>query len=648
MTLKYFYTFVFSLFLSISSFAQNEDVLFTVDETPVYASEFKRVYLKNLELVKDESQKDVDEYLNLFTNYKLKLKEAEALGLNKQPVFKSEFENYRTQLLKNYIYDTKVTETLVKEAYERLKYEVDATHILVRILDNAKPEDSLKAYTKINEILKRATEEGFEKVQKEVSDGRTIIGEDLGYFTAFKMVYDFESAAFNNKVGDISKPFRTRFGYHILKVKNKRPSLGKIKVAHIMINKKDKEQDEEYIKRINDIHKRVEQGENFEALAKQFSEDKSSSSKGGKIDEFTSGQLSSETFEKMSFALAKPGDVSKPFKTKFGWHIVKLYEKKDLEDYDYLRPELEQKIRRDSRSRVINESRVEKLKRRYNTTINNPELNYFVSILNDKFYEGLWELPSNFEGDKLLVKIGEKELVYKDFGDRLLGLQRGGKRYDSFDDLVKETYKNFLTNELFRYQEENLEKENKEFAQIVEEFRDGLLIFDVMENEIWEASKKDTTALANYYNSHKENYFLEERLDAILASSASKKDVKKVAKLLKKGTPVDTIKKIVNTPPKVSVTFANSEFKKEDEALPKGLKFAKGVSKIFKHNKSYVVVMGNDVLPKVQQSFEDAKGKIISDYQAYLEKEWLKKLRNKYKISVNQSVLDMVKTELKS
>lgn len=643
---KHFYTLLLS-FLFITQLSAQEDVLFTISETPVYASDFKRVYLKNLELVKDESQKNVDEYLKLFVNYKLKLKEAEALGLDEKPTFKREFDNYRNQLLKNYIYDTKVTESLVKEAYNRLKQEVNAAHILVRVDEKAKPEDTLKAYQEIQDIRKRAFVEGFDKVKKEVSDGRRIIGEDLGYFTAFKMVYDFENAAYNSSVGDITQPFRTRFGYHILKLKDKRPSLGKVTVAHIMINVKENDTVTNQKKRIDDIYKRLDQGEDFEALAKQFSEDKSSASKGGKLDEFTSGQLSSEVFEENAFNLKKMGDYSKPFKTQFGWHIIKLLNKKDVETYEYLRPELEQKIRRDSRSKVINASRVENLKKKYNIKPNNLALPYFESLITDKFNQGTWELPSNFTADKLLVKIGEKQLTYNDLGEELLREQLSNKKYKTNKALVNTVYERYLEKVLCKYQEDNLETDNKEFANIVNEFRDGLLIFDVMESQVWEASKKDTSALKKYYNKHKNKYYLNERIVAEIASSINKKDVKKVAKLLKKQTPIDEVKRTINTANKVSVTFTTGEFQKGDQALPKALKFKKGVSKVFKHNKAYVVANITNVLPKEQQSFEDAKGKVISDYQTFLEGEWLNSLKEKYKVSLNQSILDKVKSELK-
>src|SRR5690606_6701437 len=285
---KYF-LFLICTVLSYSSFAQLENQeLFSVDSTPVYVSEFIRVYKKNLDLVKDESQKDVDAYLELFINYKLKLKEAYRLGYDDKPSYKQELNNYRNQLARNFLTDTEVTEELVMEAYERTKTEVNASHILVLLSENASPQDTLFAYNEIVNLRNRALNEGFDKVKKEVHNGSTLFGEDLGFFTAFKMVYDFESVAYNTAVGEISQPFRTRFGYHILKVNDKRDSRGSVKVAHIMVAlNKEGEKKEPAETRIKDIYQKLKQGESFEALAQQFSDDTSSSAKGGILEPFS-------------------------------------------------------------------------------------------------------------------------------------------------------------------------------------------------------------------------------------------------------------------------------------------------------------------------------------------------------------------------
>lgn len=639
MKIKFLLCFL-GVYITQMSIAQNQekDILFTIENTPVQASEFVRVYNKNLELVKDESQKDVDGYLDLFINYKLKLQEAKTLGLDKKDTYLREFESYKKQLSKNYLTDTKVTNALVKEAYERMGYEVDASHILIRINENAIPEDTLKAYNEVMKLRDRVIKEGYKAVQTDVHNGKTIFAEDLGYFSAFKMVYDFENVAFKTKVGDVSQPFRTRFGFHILTVLDRRASRGDVTAAHIMI--KDDET------KINELYKRLQQGEDFEALAKQFSEDKSSAGRGGKLKPFSGGELSSRKFEDVAFGLNEK-EMSKPFKSEFGWHIIKVYEKRQRQDLEDVRTQLETKIKRDSRSKLINTSRVNTLKERYDIVETKAVIPYFTSILNSSYFQGRWSLPESFEGDRPLLKIQDKQMTTSDFGQFLVNSQRQRTGKKPFKDVVEDNYKLFLENELLKYQEENLENENEEYAQILGEYRDGLLLFDLMETEIWNAAKTDSVALKGYYEENKAKYFFKERIDAVVASSAKKSNVKKVAKLLKEGKNMDQIKMVVNTDDKVNVSFTKDVMDENHQALPKKFQFKRGVSKVYKHNGAYIVVKTSDVLPMTQKTFGETKGKVISDYQSSKEENWLKVLSSKYAIKVNETVLKSVKAKIK-
>lgn len=638
------------LFASISLVrAQDKDVLFTIENAPVYSSEFIRVYNKNLDLVQEESQKNIDTYLKLFINYKLKLQEAKRLELDKKLGYLSEFESYKKQLAKNYLTDSKVTDALIKEAHNRLQVEINASHVLVRIDESASPKDTLAAYNEIVKLKNRVINEGYKVVQKDVHNGKTIFAEDLGYFSAFKMVYPFENAAFNTKVGEISQPFRTRFGYHVVKVFNKRKAKGEISVAHIMIKiDAEKENNKEKETKINEIYKRILQGEAFDGLAKQLSEDKSTSSNGGMLKPFSSGEISAPEFEEVAFALKNVDDVSKPFKTQFGWHIIKLISKKGIASLAEMKPELQSKIKKDSRSKIINDSRVKTLKAKYNITENKKALSYFKEIVSKDYFNNNWNLPSNFEVEKMLIKIQEKVLTYKDFGQFLIKNQRNyNNRKITIAAVVDKVYESFLENELQKYQETNLIIENTDYAQIVGEYRDGLLLFDLMETEIWNVAKNDSVALKKHYKEHQKKYFFPERIDAVVASSAKKCIIKKAAKLMKKGATIDAIKSLVNTKNRVNVSFSSGEMDKNHQALPKQFSFKKGVSKIYKHNDGYIVAKINTILPKSQKTFQEAKGSVTSDYQVFKEENWLKELANKYTVNINQDVLNRVKQSLR-
>lgn len=650
MQLKHFITLLLTaIVLHVNAQANNDEVLFKVDNEPVYVSEFLRVYNKNLDLVQDESQKDVDEYLSLFTNYKLKLKEAKALDLDKKPSYLRELNTYKKQLAKNFIYDNKVTDELVEEAYERISYEIKANHILIKIPENANPQDTLVAFNTISKLRDRALTEGFEKVRKEVHNGKSVFGEELGYFSGFRMVYKFENEAFNTNVGDISQPFRTRFGYHIVKVLDKRKSRGERTVSHIMVAIKQNDTlGEKPEARIRDIYKKLNQGEGFEALAKQFSDDKNSASKGGLLSSFSSGQLSSPEFEEVAFSMENIDDVSEPFRTKYGWHIVKLHAKKLTPPFQDIKSELEAKVKRDERSKLIDKALTIKLKAKYNISDEQLALGYFVTILNDAYYKNTWKLPEDFKGDSPLIKIGNQQFSFKDFGVYLEKTQRGTNSKSTFETIVSEKYNTFLNTRLIQYQENHLEEENEEFAHIVNEYRDGLLLFDLMETTIWNTAKSDSLETQNYYNSNKEKYMLPKRIDAIVASSTKQRVLKKVAKLLEQNMDLENIKKLVNNNGEVHVVFTSGIMDANHQALPDNFEFAKGISKIYKHNKAFIIAKVKAVLPKELKTFEEAQGLIISDYQTYKEENWVKQLKEKYKVVVNQSVLNKVKNQIEN
>ena len=628
------------------SFAQvKDDVLLTVEGEPVMSSEFLRVYNKNLDLVKDESQKDVDGYLKLFIEYQLKLKEAKRLKLHEDKNYQREFLNYKKQLIKNYISENKVTEALVKEAYERSNVDINASHILVRLVETEK--DTISAYNEVLALRERVLKEGFDKVKAEMHNGNSIFLEDLGYFSAFKMVYDFETAAYKTPEGEISMPFRTQFGYHVVIVKNKRPSRGTITAAHIMVslNQKDSLLDTE--QRINDIYKKLQQGESFESLAKQFSDDKSSAVNGGKLSPFKSGQLSSVVFEDNAFGLESDGDVSKPFKTEYGWHIIKRIDLKPIESLEDLKSTLETKVQRDSRSKLINKAMVKELEKRYKISHKPKAKAYFESILNPDFFQRSWRLPDDFAKNSTLFTINNRDFTYNEFGRHLMSAQRiyAGKNM-SFTNVIDKEYNSFYQKSILQFREDNLENENEEFANILKEYRDGLLLFELMEKEVWNKASKDTIGLEAFYNKHKENYRWQERVDVVMASSADESVINKARKLMKRGKTQEEINKALNTSQKQNVIFTKGTFNTDNDKLPNDFQSKEGVSKIYRHNEAFHVIDVNAVLPARLKTLEEAKGNVINNYQEELETKWLSDLHERFKVKVNQDALKAVKAKI--
>ena len=644
------------LSLSLTSYAQTakKEVLFTIDDKPYYTDEFERVYNKNLDLVKDESQKDLTQYLELFVGYKLKINKAYKLGLQNGDSYKNELKTYRTQLSKNYLTDSKVTKELVQEGYDRSLKEVKAAHILIKVDENASPADTLKAYNKAKEIRERALKgEDFGTLASQYSEDPSAKENkgDLGYFSSFRMVYAFESAAFKTPKGNISNPVRTRFGYHIIKVEDVRNNRGEVTVAHIMIMnpKGDDAAEKAKAKRtIDDIYKKLQQGEKFEDLAKQFSDDKSSSGKGGVLNRFGSGQLSSEEFENTAFRLTTEKPMSEPFQSKFGWHIVKLIEKHPVKTFDEMKPELENKVGKDDRSRLIVNSLNEKLRKKYTIKRNNKLYGKTVKAITESVYDGKWEVPADTKPyNDALFSVNDKKVSGTDFLTYVKAHQAEGKGIKPVAKFADHLYEGFVDDQLNTYYNDNLEKEFPEFSAIMDEYRDGLLLFDLMEKEIWEKSKTDTVGLKNFYESNKALYQWKNRADVVVASSTNQDIIKKAQKMLKQNSTPEQIKEKLNTKDKVAVMTNVGIFEEGSEVLPKNMKFQTGVSDIIKDGEYYFVAKVNKVIPAGPKTLEECKGKCVNDYQQYLEQKWVDDLKKEFTVKTDQAVFERVKKDLK-
>ncbi|MET0760145.1 MAG: peptidylprolyl isomerase [Flavobacterium sp.] len=651
----------FGLLLSLNliGYAQTgKEVLFTIDDKPYYTDEFSRVYNKNLDLVKDESQKDLNQYLELFIGYKLKINKAYKLGLQNGTQYQNELKSYRTQLSRNYTSDSKVTKELIEEGYNRSLKEIKASHILIMVDENAAPEDTLKAYKQVLDIRQRALKgEDFGTLAVAYSQDPSAKENkgDLGYFSAFRMVYAFESAAYKTPKGNLSNPIRTRFGYHLIKVEDVRDNRGEVTVAHIMIlnpaTTSDSKADIDKPKNtIQDIYKKIQQGESFEDLAKQFSEDKSSSSKGGLLNRFGSGQLSSEEFESVAFSLTKEKPISEPFQSQFGWHIVKLIERFPVKSLDEMQSELESKVSKDERSRLIMASMTEKLRKKY-TVKRDDKLYVAVSkLVTNDFYQGKWDVPANINDyDKKLFVINDKVVNGAAFLSYVKAQQKTTNALKPINKLTDNLYQKFVDEQLNIYYNDNLENEFPEFSAVMDEYRDGLLLFDLMEKEIWEKSKTDTLGLKKFYELNLKNYNWKNRVDVIILSSTKMDVIKKAQKLLNQGKTPEFIKEKLNEKGgAVNVMTNIGVFEEGNDVLPKNLKLQTGVSDIIKEGEYYFVTKVNKVLPAGPKTLEECKGKVINDYQQYLEENWVKDLKKEFKVEVNQPTFEKVKKQLKS
>ncbi|MEN9336535.1 MAG: Chaperone SurA [Bacteroidota bacterium] len=641
--------------LSVAAQQQNsgKEVLFTIDNNPYYTDEFIRVYNKNLDLVKDESQKNLDQYLELFIGYKLKVNKAFKLGLQNGTQYQNELKSYRTQLSKNYLMDSKVTQELLDEGYERLKKEVNASHILLMIDENAAPADTLAAYNKIMAIRDRIVKNGedFGTVAMETSQDPSAKENkgSLGYFTAFRMVYAFENGAYKTPLGKISMPVRSRFGYHIIKVNDIRNNRGEVAVSHIMILKPKEGEDQGKAKTtIDEIYQKLQQGEKFEELAKQFSEDKSSSTKGGVLNKFASGQLSSEEFENQAFALTKENPLSKPFETAYGWHIVKLNDKFPLRTKEEMKVELENKIARDDRSKKISDALAVKLRKKFPVKPEAKQYKEIAKALDDTFYKGEWKMPTDLKKfDTKLFVVGSKEIKGGTFLDYLYSQQKNAVSIKPVSKLVDHYFDRFADEQRAIYNNENLENDYPEFAAVMSEYRDGLLLFDLMEKEIWQKAKTDSIGLKAFYETNKQKYLWKTRFDAEVYSSTKPEIMKKVLALLKKGNDAKTIKEKFNSEKELNVMMYDGIYEEGADALPKNCNTKDTYTEISQKGEYYYVAKIRKVIPAGTKTLEECKGRATNEYQQYLEQNWIDTLKKEFQIKVNNDVFERVKQQLK-
>mgnify|MGYP003393013896 CR=1 FL=1 len=607
---KYLILILFTFFYQFIT-AQN-NVLLTIDNQPITVSEFEYIYHKNKDLVVDETQQNLNTYLDLFINFKLKLIDARKMGLDTVKSYKSELTKYRSHLVEPYLKDEKAVDLLAKEAYNRLKYEINASHILLQLPLSSSATDTLTTYHQIIDIRNKILNgTPFETAALTYSQDPSVTENNgnLGYFTAFNMVYPFETACYNTKVGTISNPFRTKFGYHLVKVLDKRPSKGEVEVAHIMFKNTELESF------VNEIYQQLIKGESFDAKAKQYSIDQNTAHNGGKMAKFGAGKLIKE-FEDVAFSLNE-GQISKPFKTDYGWHILKLIKKFPLLSYQELENELKIKVQNDERSEIITKSLAKKLKSTYKIVENKAVVSKISEI-------------NTIKPDEVIFSINKQNVWVKQFQE-YLNLHKNLTIYDH--------YNNFLEFQLIAYHKNNLENENPQFAAVMKEYEEGLLLFEILQHKIWNQSEKDTLGLKNYFNKHQNNYNWEKRVKGTIISCLDESTAKSIIQFLKEGNSVENIKKSF-TKYSENIEIKSGIFEQESLLLPKSFDFMEGISKIYSENGKQKFVIVDEILNSTPKSFEEAKGKLLNDYQQYLDQQWIDELRKTIKVKINKKELN--------
>ncbi|MFY8172340.1 MAG: peptidylprolyl isomerase [Sphingobacteriaceae bacterium] len=633
------------MLFGFGAFAQNTNTLMTVGSDKVSKQEFENVFKKNnSKLAANPDEKTLREYLDLYINFKLKVLEAKSYGMDTAVSFRKELAGYRKQLAAPYLTDKEVTEQLINEAYDRSKKEIRASHILINCKEDASAKDTLAAYNKIMAIRKKILEkkEDFGKVAMESSEdpsAKTNKG-DLGFFSVFAMVYSFESACYKAKQGSITMPFRTKYGYHIVKVVDSRPAQGEVKVAHIMLRATAKLSKEDSLRnqnKINEVYKMLEGGQKFEELAKQYSEDKGSAKNGGILPVFGTGKMVPE-FESEAFALKNVNDYSKPFATSYGWHIVKLIERKSLPTFDAAKADIKAKISRDSRADINKQSFIVKLKKEYKFTETPASLKKFYSKADSALALSAFKKPETINPKDPIFTIGTSVYTIADYADYLSQYQFNMLK-DNMPKAKKEAYDNFVNKTLLDYEENKLDQKYPEFKTLMEEYRDGILLFELTDQKVWSAAVKDTAGLELFFEQNKVNYQWADRLDAKIYTCANEVIANDVRKLIKnKKISEDSLLRRINKTNPLNLAIKSDKFEKGENAIIDGIVWKKSVTPNIVANNTVVFVKVNAKLNAQTKALNEVRGTVTADYQNKLEKEWIGILKQKYPVQVDDTV----------
>ena len=572
--------------------ASHADVLMTINGKAVSAEEFLYIYEKNNQAGAMDP-KSMDEYLDMFINFKLKVAEAEAQGIDTTESFKKELKGYRAQATPKYLHDANAMDSLVEMSWRHMAKDRRAAHIAVQCPASATPGQADSALAKINEAYERVTigkevikgkgkkakkvrqpAEAFDAVARELSTDPNVqeTGGELGWITPFRFVYPLEEAVYNTAIGAVSAPFRTQYGWHIVLIEEERDHKD-VKASHIM-KMVPADSLNEIKKALIDSIARIVTTDNFAEVAQRESDDRGSSVRGGELGWFGKGMMV-KAFEETAFSL-EPGQISAPFRTQYGWHILYKEGERGIQPLDSMRAQIERQVKRDERAKEADKSFIRKTRAEYN-------------------------LPAEMS-----------------------------------DADVK------------TYADEHLEAKYPELKNLVQEYHDGILLFEVSLREVWDKAAKDTLGLTNYFTTNKKKYTWDKpHFKGWLIQAKDKQSAKAAQAIIKSADP-DSVKSYiahrVNMDSLNYVKVQNGLWEQGKNAAVDvyGLK-VKGAEFTPSEEYPVVICVGKPGKLKAPASWEDEKGKVTTDYQDYLEAAWIKKLREKYPVVVFDEVWNSIK-----
>ena len=626
---RIFFSLIIVCISAFIGFSQDEETLLTIGNTEVSKGEFERIYKKNnSNLYDDNDKKSPKEYVDLYINFKLKVIEAEALKMDTISVFVDELAGYRKELAAPYLIDIKFNEQMVEDTYNRMTKEVNASHILIKLDKNATDKESdaiLKKITKIREEI--VTGKDFGKAAAEYSEDPSakMNKGDLSYFTAFQMVTPFENTAFSIPIGEVSEPFRTSFGYHILKVHDIRKNRGEILVAHIMkmfpkgatpeIKKKLKTE-------IDTIYQEILSGADFAEMVKTKSDDKRSVQNDGQMPWFAAGRMIKE-FADPAFELEEKGDFTKPIETKFGYHIIKLIDSREIKSFEESKSEIENKIKRDpARSITSKKAFIGKLKNEYN---------YSENAVGIEKLKELKIVNKSAKSDFNIFTLDDKEYGFEEFQKYIIDKKIQTETYIS-------NIENWIDFEITKYEDSRLEEKYPEFRYLMQEYHDGILLFNISEEKIWNLAVEDSVGLKKYFKKSKKKYTWKERFKGSIIICNDIKTRDEADKYFAENIPNNEITDVINQAKK-RITIEEGTWEKGSNEIIDYFVWNEKEPNNFDGKLTY---LRGDKIPPEPKSLNEARGLYISDYQKYIENKWIKELRKKHKIKIKKKLLKTI------
>jgi peptidyl-prolyl cis-trans isomerase SurA len=644
--------FLAALFLGTPTVAQTENpVLLTIGDREISLKEFERLLLKNFTLTEDIS---VEDYLEMFINFQLKVLDAKGSKLHLEPSFVEEYKIYRQRLARPYLTHPETEQKFMKEAYERMQYDIHASHILVKIENENQPGDTLFAWEKALRLREQILAgDPFEAVARRASDDPSakVNSGNIGFFTAFQMIYPFEKAAYSMEPGEISMPVRSRFGYHIIRVNERRNSPGEVKLRHILLRipqGADEKTIADQKNKIQQLHDRIRNGEDFGKLAAEYSQDLTSKARNGEMDWFGTGRMIPE-FEQQVFNRKEIGSISEPFQTQYGWHIIKLLDKKKIAPFEDIKEEIRDMLysARDERGWIIQQNFMQDLKIRHHFREEENNLDPFFNRPDSWSYFNEAKKEDQHFDDSPLFFINETVVSQEEFAEYVKRNLDISETTDK-QEFIENQYKNFVAYKLIEQEDKSLESRFPEFRYLTREYYDGLLLFEITEQKVWSKAISDSAGLLNFYEKNKNDYLRPEKLDATFFTGIDHKLVKDLHRFVSRATRrkysehtlVNNITQRFGTD---NYSLERSEFEKGKNTIAEKIVWKKGTSNLYRDREKSFFFLVHDISKPKPYQFEEIRGLLIADYQDQLEQLWIEELRRKYPVSIDKKVLERLK-----